>query len=468
MWEASSSVDGNLESIVVPDIPRLYTAVAEWLACMVFVSLLKKRFGKRRAAALSAGFLGALCAFQLLAGMFPLYLWIPGMILSILIMHVFIFSACKNRFLDTLYWTARAFVLAEFMASLEWQFYYYITENYAAARDSRFIEAAFLILVYAAVFAAVFFLERRYVKTNDLLKPFNKDLVATAGVAAIIFLISNVSFISRNTPLSGQYAGEIFYIRTLVDLCGVILFYALQEQRHSMRSKQELNAVQNIMEKQYSRYCQSKDNIELLNRRYHDLKHQIVAIRSESDLSKWDAYLGDIHTSIKKYEAENKTGNKVLDTILAAKTLYCIDNGINFTCVADGALLNCIDVMDICSIFGNALDNAIEAVKGIRIAEKRLIKLALYRQNNFVMVRIENYIADDPIVFEGGMPVTTKNKRENHGYGMKSIKRSAEKYDGVVTVNVIDNWFNLCILFPSERLSAIHNAINANNAGIAR
>ena len=66
---------------------------------------------------------------------------------------------------------------------------------------------------------------------------------------------------------------------------------------------------------------------------------------------------------IKTYEAQNKTGNPVLDTVLTSKSLYCQKHGITLTCVADGTRLGFMSVMDICTIFGNALDNAIRAAK---------------------------------------------------------------------------------------------------------
>ena len=78
-----------------------------------------------------------------------------------------------------------------------------------------------------------------------------------------------------------------------------------------------------------------------------------------------------MEADIKKYESQNKTGNKVLDTVLTTKSLYCAKHNITFTCVADGTLLDFMDVMDICSIFGNALDNAIECELKIPDKEKR-------------------------------------------------------------------------------------------------
>ena len=57
-----------------------------------------------------------------------------------------------------------------------------------------------------------------------------------------------------------------------------------------------------------------KKSIELINYKYHDLKHQIAVLRSEADPGKREAFLDKMEADIKKYESQNKTGNKVLDT----------------------------------------------------------------------------------------------------------------------------------------------------------
>ena len=125
------------------------------------------------------------------------------------------------------------------------------------------------------------------------------------------------------------------------------------------------------MRRQYEQYNLSKENIEIINRKYHDLKHQIAVVRAERNSDKREQYLQEMENDIKMYEAQNKTGNKVLDTILTGKHLYCVQHEINFTCVADGMLLDFMNLMDICTIFGNALDNAIECVEKIGDKSKR-------------------------------------------------------------------------------------------------
>ena len=161
-------------------------------------------------------------------------------------------------------------------------------------------------------------------------------------------------------------------------------------------------------------------SIELINYKYHDLKHQIAVLRSEEDPQKREAFLDEMEAEIRQYEAQNKTGNKVLDTVLTSKSLYCNKNGITFTCVADGTLLDFMDVMDICSIFGNALDNAIECEMKIPDKEKRLIHVTVSRQKAFLILKFENY-CEEKLQYQDGNIATTKKDKKYHGYGMKSV-----------------------------------------------
>jgi sensor histidine kinase regulating citrate/malate metabolism len=151
--------------------------------------------------------------------------------------------------------------------------------------------------------------------------------------------------------------------------------------------------------------------------------------------------------AISVFESQNKTGNSVLDTVLTGKSLQCGEYNINFTCVADGTLLDFMEALDICSIFGNALDNAIESVKELADSEKRLIRLAVFSQNDFLMLRIENYYEGN-LQFEDDLPLTTKKDKQMHGYGLKSIRSAAEKYGGTMSIKTDDNWFTINVLIP--------------------
>ena len=262
-----------------------------------------------------------------------------------------------------------------------------------------------------------------------------------------VFAVSNMSYLTIDTPFSGRYSFEVGNIRTLVDLGGIAILYAHLIQCCELRVRKELEAVQSVLQNQYVQYKQSRESIELINYKYHDLKHQIAFLRSEEDPAKREAFLNRMEDEIRQYEAQNKTGNKVLDTVLTTKSLYCAKHGITFTCVADGTLLDFMDVMDICSIFGNALDNAIECELKIADKEKRLIHVTVSKQKQFLILRFENYY-EEALKYQEGRLVTTKKDKENHGYGLKSIRYTVNKYDGAVSIDTQENWFELKVLIP--------------------
>ncbi|WP_033826529.1 sensor histidine kinase [Bacillus andreraoultii] len=431
---------------VLPDIPRYYTALAEWLACMIYISILKKKITGWQFVVISGIALVVQSVFLVVTKDLPIAFWIPCMILAIGMMLLYIYMMCDITMTEAGYFSIRAFVAAELMASLEWQvhFYFWNTTN------SHVIdEMTLLFTIYGLSFFIIWLLEKRHVPVEGKLNIRQRELWSTVLIGVAVFSISNLSFITTRTPFSGQYAQEIFNIRTLVDLGGFAILYAYHIQLNELRIRYELKAVQNILQNQYVQYQQSKESIEMINYKYHDLKNQIIALKAEEDPEKRNAYLTKMENDIKFYEAQHKTGNHVLDTLLASKNINCIKNGITLTCVADGTLLHFMDVVDICTIFGNALDNAIEYEQQIAEKEKRLIHVSVFAQKGFLMIRFENYF-EGKLTIEGDLPATTKKDTFNHGYGLKSIRYTVQKYGGVVNVGEKDNWFELKVLIPMK------------------
>lgn len=274
-----------------------------------------------------------------------------------------------------------------------------------------------------------------------------KELLGAASIGLGAFLMSNISFVMPNTPFSSA-AGSLLYVRTLVDFGGLIMLFAQQNRRKELRVRSENHAMNVVLQRQYDQYRMAIDNMELLRREFHDLKHYMIAIRAESDPQKKEQYLLEMEKAIVTQEAMADTGNQVLDVVLTTKSTYCTQNKITFTCMADGKLISFLHVKDICSIFGNALDNAIECVSQFEDPEKRLITLSVSKKNNFLMIQCENYSENRLVMADSKLPSTTKSNKLYHGYGLKSIQAAAQKYGGTMTVSFMDHWFTLKVLIP--------------------
>ncbi|MNW35556.1 hypothetical protein D3C74_125540 [compost metagenome] len=435
-------------SEVLPDIPRIYTALSEWLACLVYISLLKKRPPGWKLFMFSASFLVVQSLFFVLTRDLPIAFWIPVMIAAVGIMFGFILTSCSIKILDGFYFSVRAFVAAEFVASLEWQVHFFL---FGQREERHFPELLLLVGIYGSLFALIWLLEKRHVPAGFGLNIQQRELWPMVLIGAAVFAMSNLSFVTSRTPFSGVYAQDILNIRTLVDLGGFSILYAYHIQMSQLRISRELAAMQNILHNQFQQYQHSKETIELINYKYHDLKNQITALQAETDTNRKNAYLMEMKNEIKAYEAQNKTGNPVLDIVLTSKSLQCLKKGITLNSIVDGTLLGGMELIDICTIFGNALDNAIEYEEQIEDGEKRLIHVSAFAQKSFLMIRFENYHEGDLELSEG-LPITTKKDKNHHGYGLKSIRYTAQKYGGAVQVSQKENWFELNILIPLSEL----------------
>lgn len=429
---------------LLPDIPRYVTAFSEWLACLVcMIPLIKKWDSKQSILAL--GFLLGQFALQIFVGTWPLYLWILGMLINIAWMGLTLFLLSQAGKAMTLILTVKAFIISELLASVAWQVYAMIAMNKAVA----YLILGIILACHVALFiiVALVWIDRN-IDYQTLTKILNRRVIITFAVAGvIIFFMANIGFILTQTTYHLGNSYSVFLIRSVVNIMGVSLLYLILFQLIDAKHRRELDAVQNVFQIQYQQYKAFAENTHYINRRAHDLKHQIQMILAEDDIEIRKQYLADLSEAVDNLGRKIETGNGVLDAILTRKNMYCQDRGINFTCVANGNLLKKMEVMDIASLFGNALDNAFEHVEKIPDQEKRLVTLKLQEISNMVVLRIDNYCQD---VLEDltVLPTTSKKDKDLHGYGLLNIQFIAKKYGGQMTLAYEDHWFSLTVVFP--------------------
>lgn len=428
-----------------PDIPRIYTAAAQWLACIVYSSILERRLDSWQDKAVCAAVLVIQCLFLTATGTLPLIWWLPCMLVTVGIMYIFIYIRCKKTLVVSGYYCARAFLLAEFAASLEWQLHCYY---FFQSGSNHYMVAVFLFpVVYGSVFTLAWHIEKRLLSSGYSFEISGRELWSAVIIVFSAFSFSNLSFIYQNSPFSGRLVSDIFNIRTLVDLGGIAVIYAFQSRIYELNMEKELSAINATLKSQYEQYRYFQESMEMVHIKYHDLQHQIAGLRAVTDAGERKEWLDTMEKDLKTYESLNKTGNQVLDTLLASKIHNCMKNDVRITCVADGKLLNFMHVTDICTIFGNALDNAIESVVMLPDPAQRLIHISVSGKKGFLFIKIENY-CNEKVEIKDKLPVTTKPDKRNHGFGLKSIRYSAEKYGGTISVSMEKNWFELNVLIP--------------------
>lgn len=267
---------------------------------------------------------------------------------------------------------------------------------------------------------------------------FGAQLVIAESAALVLFAVITAVALDDVVIPVGVFVFVIVY------LC----FGILNAYSDEKRLNDEYVLLTQLQQKERERFRLSKEYIDAINLKSHDMKHLIYGLRNAS-AGELDGELARIEEVLDEYGVTAHTGNAALDVVLTEKGRYCVKRGISLASSADGALISFMEPTDIYSMIGNLLDNAIEAAEKLDDVEKKTISLFVRKECGVVHIRTENYYKD-AVSFVNGLPVTGKNDRVNHGFGTKSIRLTATKYQGYVNFTAADGVFvaDVLLLLP--------------------
>ena len=439
----------------LPAMPRILTAIAEWLSCITILMLMKRRWSVK-----ITGMLHLFFGIVLIQAHYYAYaaagiaekisertsfsIWMIGMAVCMFIMFLYIrVCACGSLATAVGCW-AVAFVVAEFIASVEWQ----INSVLLTSHTLKDVRVIWMMLgVFAVMLTGLYFGEKKIYNSSS--QPDWKQSAILVIIALLAMAVSNVGFRKRVWKNHADLQITLSYIRSLVDFGALSIMYLIQRLQLEHAMQVEMVSINYMLNLQYQQYRDYKMNSEYISRQCHDLKHQIEAIRKACTADEREQSLSEMENAIQNYNSQNVTGNSVLDIILTQKKIFCSQNSIQFSCMADGRELKQISVRDISIIFGNLIDNAMECVLQYEDPGDRLIQGEVYRKNEFLMIQFCNCFHGS-IQYERNLPVTTKADKRNHGCGLKSVLYTVEKYHGTMKISTEKGWFSVKILIPIQ------------------
>ena len=235
--------------------------------------------------------------------------------------------------------------------------------------------------------------------------------------------------------------------------CALICIMGYKDIQVLSEKRAELFQMEMILSNQKQQYRLQKETVEILNQKFHDLKNYMICFETEINEEKKSEfrqqYIEDVKEQIKTYESLQNTGNEALDIVLTNKSLECERKNIRLLLLLSGEPLSFMRSLDIASVFGNALDNAIAAVENVPDDYKE-IRVRMQEKQGWLSIRFENYCEKEVSFNEDRLPVSTKKDIENHGFGLKSIQTTVQKYDGNVKITCDNHIFALCILFQIQ------------------
>lgn len=221
-----------------------------------------------------------------------------------------------------------------------------------------------------------------------------------------------------------------------------------------LRAQNQVAVSHELLMQKEKEFRLTQENIDLINRKCHDMKHQVsLLMEQDGERAELREKFGrEIIKTIEIYDSNIQTGNEILNTLLMDKSLYCSMHGIVWTCMAQGEMLDFIEPMDLASLMGNALENAVEAVERLDSTKQRIIGVQIGKKDHFVQIRIENSY-DGKLVVHNNRIVTRKCDHEYHGFGIASIRSIAEKYGGYASTITEGDTFVLSVLIPIPKES---------------
>ena len=176
---------------------------------------------------------------------------------------------------------------------------------------------------------------------------------------------------------------------------------------------------------------------------YHDMKNQIMIYENTEGLKEVFAPMQENLQSVSRFY---HTGCPALDMLLFSSRRITQEKGIEFKAVISEGTFSFMAENDISIIFSNAIMNAIEACEKIKTGPKTIqIKAGINQQD--VMLYIRNTVSGER---SKGRFSTDKSNKKFHGIGLTSIRETAEKYDGYISVIEENQTMQLAIIFTGK------------------
>ena len=280
-----------------------------------------------------------------------------------------------------------------------------------------------------------------------LLKNFKYEIQAkdTAVLSVSFVLVFAVSFASTYGYLNlGESNTLILDLVTSVLSVVFIVQFLYSRNVSYLREQEQQDKVQIAqLQQQYAYYQGKLKDEERIRSIYHDMKNHLLVMESRQNTEETRQMAETLRSQIADYENYVHTGNEFLDIILKDKAEKAREKNIDFSAFIDFSGVDFIEPLDISTMFGNGIDNAIEASEKLP-EDQRVILVKAGKVQDFVSILIENNCADEAHA-DGH---TTKADKFLHGFGISNMKKAAEKYSGFCTATQENGKFTLKILLP--------------------
>lgn len=262
-------------------------------------------------------------------------------------------------------------------------------------------------------------------------------------ICAVMLMVNSVmkSYHSDIVP--------VYYIIAIgLIVLNLVVFHLISEILEHSRKMKEAQILRQQSIGQVGLYNSMRENYNIQRQRTHEYKNQIVCmdmLMKKKDYSKLEDYIGNISDKLDAQLDMVDTNNDVVNAILNAKYYEAIKNDVLFVLKINDLSDIKVSDEDIVTILSNLLDNAIEAAKQCNVG-KRTVKIKLLSEDDVLTIAVSNTYKTEPMLTEDGYIRTTKNNKEEHGWGIRNIVATLEKYDAEYIIDYKNGEFVFSIM----------------------
>ncbi|MDE6568505.1 MAG: ATP-binding protein [Lachnospiraceae bacterium] len=283
---------------------------------------------------------------------------------------------------------------------------------------------------------------------KHILKPFS-EVMENRGIwfltisGCILHAVSEVFKQLFYQHVEGYYLIIGIISEAGIAFVGMLLCIVFYKFLYVEKREREERIQREVLEKQFVYYQDKQKDEERVRSIYHDMKNHLLVLEHQIHSPETAEMVEKLQREVENYADYVHTGNDFLDVILKDKAGIAREKQIDFSANVDLQGIDFMEPLDISTIFGNGLDNAIEASEQLPEGQ-RVIQVKAGRVQNFLSIMMENNCQEESNQKKG----SSKKDDYFHGFGISNMKNAAERYGGQLTVKYEDGKFTLNILIP--------------------
>lgn len=257
------------------------------------------------------------------------------------------------------------------------------------------------------------------VMTNSMITSYHEDIVNVYYVIAIVLIVLNM-----------------------------VVFHLINEILENSQRIREADVLKQQSIGQLELYNSLRKNYDIQRKRTHEYKNQIMCIDSllkKKNYNKLEEYINSIFDKLDGQLDMVDTNNEVVNAVINAKYYEALQNDVLFILKINDLSHIKVSDEDIVTILSNLLDNAIEAAGQCDI-DKRTVGIKLLYEDDVLSIAVSNSYKAEPVLTEDGYIRTTKKDREEHGWGMRNVVATLEKYNAEYIIDYKNGEFVFSII----------------------